>query len=150
MWDGGPTLRGMLSASCTYGLRAMAFLASRDPGNYVPIREISERLQISFHFLSKILHRLAAEGLVETYRGPNGGARLSRAPRAISVHDIVVAIDGPGLFKDCVLGLPGCGEAAPCPMHAAWAGQRAELEASFQSQHLEQMASGYVDLGERL
>lgn len=128
----------------------MAFLASGEPESFVPIRQISERLNISFHFLSKILHRLTAEGLVETYRGPNGGARLSRSARAISVHDIVVAIDGPGLFKECVLGLPGCGEAAPCPMHVAWAGQRAELEASFRSQHLEQMANGFLEDGERL
>jgi hypothetical protein len=36
------------------------------------------------------------------------------------LYEIVVAIDGEDLFRECVLGLPGCGDATPCPLHDEW------------------------------
>ena len=106
----------------------------------VSIREISDELDISFHFLTKIFQKMSQAGLLESFRGPNGGIMLSKPAAHISLLDIVLAIDGPDLFKECVLGLPGCGNEKPCPMHFRWATERARLESLFGQTTLAEMA----------
>lgn len=114
----------LLSKSCVYGLRAALYLANQEKGKFVPIRQMSDKLEISFHFLTKILQQLTAEGLLESFKGPNGGVRLVRTGNEVHLMDIVIAIDGPQLFTECALGLPGCGVKAPCPIHDKWAETR--------------------------
>jgi len=92
--------------------------------DYISIREISEKLGISFHFLTKILQQLSSAKLMESFRGPNGGIRLTRAGDQINLREIVEAIDGPELLTECALGLPGCGVEKPCPLHDKWAETR--------------------------
>lgn len=114
----------LLSKSCVYGLRASLYLASKKDGEYVPIRKVSDKLEISFHFLTKILQQLTAEGIMESFKGPNGGIRLNRHGSEVPLMDIVLAIDGPMLLTECALGLPGCGIKNPCPLHDKWAETR--------------------------
>lgn len=114
----------LLSKSCVYGLRASLYLASRTDGEFVPIKKMSDKLEISFHFLTKILQQLTAEGIMESFKGPNGGIRLNKDGSNVYLMDIVMAIDGPQLLTECALGLPGCGTKNPCPLHDKWAKTR--------------------------
>lgn len=66
-------------------------------------------------------------GLLESQRGPSDGGRLAQAPEAISLMDIVQAINGEALFTECILGLPGCGEQQPGPIHDTRAAERARI-----------------------
>lgn len=128
----------LLSKSCVYGLRATLYVASYDADRkFVPIREVAEELKISFHFLTKILQQLTEAGLMESYRGPNGGIALARAPASISLLDVVKAIDGDGAFRNCVLGLSECSDTSPCPMHGTWGRQRADLRDALSSATLD-------------
>lgn len=111
----------LLSKSCIYGIRAALFLAGQKNKDFTPIREMSDKLEISFHFLTKILQHLTGEKLLESFKGPNGGVRLAKPGDQITLMEVVVAIDGPGLFTECALGLPGCGVMKPCPLHDKWA-----------------------------
>lgn len=129
----------MLSRSCEYGLRAALYLASLDEEGYVPISTISEELDISFPFLTKIFQKLNDAGLLTSKRGPKGGVALTTSADEISLHDIVVAIDGDDLFEECVLGLPGCGDARPCPVHDRWSDERDRVEALFRDTSLADM-----------
>ena len=52
--------------------------------------------------VQKLVSRLSAAGLVESARGTGGGFRLSRPPAAITLADIVEAIDGPIAMTACV------------------------------------------------
>jgi FeS assembly SUF system regulator len=52
--------------------------------------------------VQKLVSRLSAAGLIESQRGTGGGFRLSRPPSAISVADIVEAIEGPIAMTACV------------------------------------------------
>lgn len=126
----------MLSKSCEYGLRAMLYLASHDHTGYVSIGTISEDLDISFPFLTKILQKLNDAGLLTSQRGPKGGVALTTSADEVTLYDIVVAIDGDELFEECVLGLPGCGEARPCPLHDHWAEERDRVEQLFRNTSL--------------
>lgn len=114
----------LLSKACVYGLRSSLYLASNQNGEYVSIREMSEKLDISFHFLTKILQQLSAAGLMESQKGPKGGVRLTKSGSQVSLYEIVAAIDGVELFTECALGLPGCGTKKPCPLHEKWSGTR--------------------------
>lgn len=114
----------LLSKSCVYGLRSALFLANQENGKFIPIRQMSDKLEISFHFLTKILQQLTAEGLMESFKGPNGGVRLAHKGSDVHLMDIVNAIDGPQLLTECALGLPGCGVKAHCPIHDKWAETR--------------------------
>lgn len=130
----------LLSKSCEYGLRAALFLAYTDEEGYTSIRKISDKLDISFHFLTKILQQLKTEGLVESFKGPNGGVQLSKSGEAIKLIEIVEAIDGDDLFTECVLGLPGCGDRKPCAMHHKWTNHRQGIKKMFETTTLKALA----------
>jgi Rrf2 family protein len=146
---GGPSVRSvfriadptMLSRSCEYGLRASLYLASLDHDGYVSIGTISEELGISFPFLTKIFQQLNDAGLLVSQRGPKGGVALTKPPDEVSLYDIVVAIDGDDFFHECVLGLPDCGEAEPCPLHDAWTEERNRVETLFRDATLAELPS---------
>ncbi|MGK7370476.1 MAG: RrF2 family transcriptional regulator [Candidatus Halalkalibacterium sp. M3_1C_030] len=130
----------LLSKSCVYGLRASLFLASNQDRDYISIREMSDKLNISFHFLTKILQQLSAAGLMESYKGPNGGIRLTKSGSEVNLFEIVAAIDGVELFTECALGLPGCGTAKPCPLHDKWAEARDGIRIMLENTDLVELA----------
>ncbi len=140
----------LLSKSCEYGLRAALYLASLEQSGYVSIRKISYELDLSFHFLTKILQKLTQAGLLASLRGPNGGVLLARPAGRITLLDLVLAIDGPALFQECILGLPGCGSQEPCPLHQAWATERERLHMLFEAHTLADLARDVEALGLRL
>jgi Rrf2 family protein len=129
----------MLSKSCEYGLRATLYLASRNDDGYVPISTISDELDISFAFLTKILQKLNDAGLLTSQRGPRGGVALTRDANGVTLYDVVAAIDGEGLFQECVLGLPDCGNAEPCPLHEQWVEKRNQMETMFRQATLAEL-----------
>lgn len=122
----------VFSKSCVYGIRALLYLAMENQRNFVPIKEISEKLNISFHFLTKILQNLTQHELVISFKGPKGGVSLARKADEISILDIVAAIDGSDIFSRCLLDLPGCSIEKPCPLHIMWGQIRENLRMSLQ------------------
>jgi Rrf2 family transcriptional regulator, iron-sulfur cluster assembly transcription factor len=142
----------LLSKSCRYGLRAVMFIAAQAPGRreYVPINIIAEKLNIPFHFLTKVLQQLTQASLLVSFRGPTGGVALARGPEEISVADVVVAMEGPGLFFTCVLGLEGCGVRPPCPLHKHWSEEREKIKADFQGTTIAMLAKDINALNQRL
>lgn len=140
----------LLSKSCVYGLRASIYLALHADREYVSISEVSEKLGISFHFLTKILQQLTQKGLLTSYRGPNGGVAFVRPARDIIIYDIVAAIDGDDIFTSCILSLPGCGNQTPCPLHESWALIRNKIKTLFLTTSLADLAKGVRENNLRL
>ena len=121
----------LLSKSCEYAIRAALYVAMRAPGGYTTVREVSTALGMPYPFLAKIAQTLTQAGILRTLRGPSGGVTLARPAAEITLKEIVVATDGPAIFRECVLGLPGCGDRTPCPLHDEWAPARARVERMF-------------------
>ena len=71
-----------------YTLRVLIFCAS-NPERLVTISEIADAYSVSRNHLTKIVHELGRQGVIETVRGRGGGLRLLRAPSDISVGEIV-------------------------------------------------------------
>lgn len=129
-----------LSKSCTYAVRASVYLALRQEDRFVPIREISAKLDISYHFLTKILQTLTSSDILTSYRGPKGGVGLARPASEISVLDIILAMERPDYFEECLLGFPGCGESKPCPLHDSWQAMRERMRSAFKVMSLGELA----------
>jgi len=121
----------LLSRKCVYGLRAVLYIAKNNNDGYVPISEISENLEISFHFLTKILQILTQNNIMESYRGPSGGINLAKPATEIKIIDIIRFIDGDQVFHQCILGLPDCNDAQPCPLHDQWTSYCKSLKDNF-------------------
>lgn len=110
----------IFSKSCEYAIQAALYLATKSEGVPVHLREIADNLQIPQHFLSKILQTLTRDEIVVSQKGSHGGFKLGRPAAAITVGDIVRAVDGEAFLSQCVLGFPACGDDFPCPVHDSW------------------------------
>ena len=64
--------------------------------------------------MAKVLQLLARRGLLTSHQGTRGGYRLARAASAISVADIIQAIDGPLTVTACSTEAENCGQFAKC------------------------------------
>ena len=140
----------VLSKSSEYGLRALLYMVGKGGQEYVSIREMSEQLDISFHFLTKILQSLTQANILASYRGPSGGVAFNISPEKILLSDVVRVLEGDDFFETCLLGLPGCGEKAPCPMHQFWKEIRGALRREFETTTLSEMGQTALSRSLRL
>lgn len=95
----------MISQTVEYALRAMSYLASA-PGEAANARSIAGATLVPQGYLSKIMRAMVCADLVTSFRGPHGGFKLARAPGAISVLDIVNAVDPIQRIARCPLNNP--------------------------------------------
>ena len=130
----------LFSKACEYGIRAVIYLAVNQERPFVPIKEISEMLNISFHFLTKILQDLTAAGLIKSQKGAKGGVGLNNSADKITVYDVVKVLDGETLFEECVLGLPGCSDDNPCSLHKHWRNIKLEIQNSLKTETMDNVA----------
>ncbi|MCA8884524.1 MAG: Rrf2 family transcriptional regulator [Rhodobacteraceae bacterium] len=82
-----------LSTKGRYAMVALTDLALQPEDGLVTLGEIAKRQSISLAYLEQLFVKLRRAGLVESVRGPGGGYRLSRAPSAIRVSEILGAVD---------------------------------------------------------
>lgn len=140
----------LLSKSCVYGIRASIYIASEAVDNYISISKVAKDLNLSAHFLTKILQQLTNEGLLLSHKGPKGGVKFSKDTKDISLFEIISAIDGMSLFDECALGLEGCGIYKPCPLHDTWTVHRNNLKELFEQESLADLAKNVKSAGLRL
>ena len=82
-----------LTTKGRFAVTAMIDLALREQRGAVTLAAISARQQISLSYLEQLFSRLRRAGVVESTRGPGGGYSLGRKAEAISVADIILAVD---------------------------------------------------------
>jgi len=133
-----------LSKSCLYGIRSVLYLAIENKRNYISIREISEELDIPFHYLTKILQRLNHQGIVKSVKGPKGGVTFDRAPEKISLYDLITAIDGQEIFTRCLIADVKCSSQNPCVFHRLIYDPRTILQKDLKIKNIKQAAQGVL------
>jgi Rrf2 family protein len=111
-----------------YALRALCYLAAQD-GRTVSRSEIQLRQGVPPHFLSKILRRLVAKGLLESVPGARGGFRLGQPSGEISVRQVYECVEGSLCLIDCLEQDGFCHFTPVCTQRDIWRGaQRVLLE----------------------
>jgi Rrf2 family protein len=85
----------MLTAKGKYSLKALAHLATLEPGATAQAIDIAATNNIPKKFLDAILGALRNAGIVYSRKGPGGGYMLARAPSNIKIGQVIRTIDGP-------------------------------------------------------
>ena len=102
-----------------YATLVLTVLAAR-PADVLSAPELAEQAGLEAPTVAKVLKPLAQAGLVEGFRGANGGYRLARAAEAISLVEIVEAMEGPLGMTECSLHDGHCGLETSCGVRANW------------------------------
>lgn len=111
----------MLSTRASdYALRGMLHLARQSNGKLSMAAEIALAEDMPEYFFSKIFQNLAKSGLVDSFRGSNGGFKLAKSPDEIKILEIIEAIDGPIAASKCVNAPDSCDRSSTCPIHPIW------------------------------
>lgn len=87
---------------------------------FVSLQAIAGNMQLSQGYLEEIAASLKKAGLIVGKQGPNGGYRLARKPTAISLEEIIVALEGPVELVDCQSSRTQCPVAEKCASKQIW------------------------------
>lgn len=102
-----------------YAVTAMLDLALHAERGPVSLAEIAGRQGISQSYLEQLFSRLRKRSLVDGTRGPGGGYRLGRPRDAISVADVIDAVDENVDATKCG-GQRNCHDERRCLTHDLW------------------------------
>ena len=116
-----------ITRQADYALRAMIYLAQIEPNQRAATSQIADVQRIPPSFLAKIISQLSIAGLIHTSRGARGGVSLARSPEAISVLEVVEAIDGPLMLNECSQDVDACPFGSDCPLRPLWCETQAEM-----------------------
>lgn len=109
-----------------YGIRALIHLANAGEG-LAKAGDIGSAMEIPVGFLQQVLQELQRARLVTSRPGPNGGYALARPAEAITVREIVEALEGPFEAGECALRGGPCHWEEVCALHWVWSSARAAL-----------------------
>ena len=104
-----------------YGIVLLTRFAALPPGSVRNARDLAHEEGLPAPMVSKILKLLGRSGLLVSHRGATGGYHLARAADAITVGEIVAALEGPIALTECLqAGLSPCSIEASCPTRPNW------------------------------
>jgi FeS assembly SUF system regulator len=107
-----------ISKMTDYAILMMVEL-TRD-GEMLSAQALSERIHVEVPTASKVLKLLAGNDLLESYRGANGGYRVSRTAAEISVAEVIAAIEGPIAMTECSVEEGLCSQEDNCELRSNW------------------------------
>ena len=89
-----------------YALRILTAMAGYT--EVTDAKTIAEDTSVTIRFTLKILHKLVQGGLVQSYKGVNGGYKLKASPESITLKNVIELIDGPIAIARCLESEEGC------------------------------------------
>ena len=107
-----------ISSRGQYGLRAMAYLASRYGEGPIRLRTVAEAEELPAKYLEQLVGRLRQAGLVKANRGARGGVMLAKAPDRITAREVIAVLEGSLAPVDCLESKNG--HADRCVPHPLW------------------------------
>ena len=123
----------MISTKGRYALRVMLDLASQPSEEYISLKAISDRQEVSMKYLEAIVANLSKAGMLASLRGKSGGYRLNKDASAYSVGDVLRAAEGELNTVNCLEeSKGGCNRAGECLTLPLW-------------QKLDQIVGDYLD-----
>jgi Rrf2 family protein len=132
-----------ITRQADYAIRAVRYLSNLGPNQRAATSLVAKDQRIPPSFLAKIISQLSIAGLLHTSRGARGGVSLARAPKEISLLDVVEAIDGPILLNECVADLNMCTFEIDCPLKPIWSDAQVELVGKLKTTMFDQFSNGY-------
>lgn len=117
-----------LSRPAEYGLRAMTYIARLNTNERIRTQDLAEAVDLPAPFLSKVMRRLTAVGILDAKKGHHGGFLLAKRPEEVRFIDIMHAVDFEPNADHCLFGLAHCDASNPCPLHPEWSALKEHIE----------------------
>lgn len=136
----------ILSKSTEYAIRALIFvqmqnIAEKRPG----VTEIANGIEAPVAFTAKILHLLTTHRLLYSLKGKGGGFYFPDNHTDLTVYDVILTIEGGGIFTECAIGLKSCSDKNPCPIHKEYEKVREQFLSMSKKQTIFLMAQKTVN-----
>lgn len=113
----------LISTKGRYSLRVMIDLAEHRSEEYIPLKEIADRQEISEKYLESIIPMLVKNGLIVGLRGKGGGYRLIHSPDQYIVGDILRLTEESLAPVSCLTsGSVSCSKFSGCKTLSLWQG----------------------------
>lgn len=106
---------------CDYACR-MLRAAYKNGESYVSVSDIAEQEGIPYAFARSIQHDLVKGGLIKTVRGARGGLALNCDPAAVTLLEVLEAVQGPVSISLCVMDPAYCEKRHDCAYNKLWQG----------------------------
>jgi Rrf2 family transcriptional regulator, iron-sulfur cluster assembly transcription factor len=110
----------LLSTKGRYAVMAIVEVARQGDAKPLSLSDISSRLELSLAYLEQLFMKLRRKGLVRSVRGPGGGYVLGREAGAISIAEVMAAVDEPVRMTRCETIGDGCVASRRCSTHYLW------------------------------
>src|SRR5437762_10755944 len=135
----------ILSKLADYGVIVASHLAAQ-PDRQETAAVVAAATRLPPATVAKLLKALAHAGLVSATRGSAGGYRLARPPAAISVAQVVAAIDGDIGMTQCSVHAEDCERTTYCPTRPHWAAINRAVNTALAAVTLADMISPFAFL----
>ncbi|WP_311492490.1 Rrf2 family transcriptional regulator [uncultured Anaerococcus sp.] len=99
-----------LSTRGRYGLRAVCYIAENQNKGFIPVSEISEKLNLSENYLEQLVRILKKDGLIISSRGPKGGYKINSDLDKVTIGQILRSLEGDMTTSECVSGKYICND----------------------------------------
>jgi Rrf2 family iron-sulfur cluster assembly transcriptional regulator len=129
-----------LTTKGRFAVTAMMDLAMNGGHGPVTLAGISRRQGISLSYLEQLFGKLRRHTLVDSVRGPGGGYTLARDTNAVSVADIIIAVDEPLDATQCG-GKENCQDEQRCMTHDLWSKLNEKMYEYLQSVKLSELVA---------
>ena len=134
----------IFSKATGYGIRALAYIASR-PGNCLcGLQEIADHEEIPPAYLRKVLGELRRHRLLRSVKGIHGGYELSRAPEAITLWEVFSVLEPDPYMDTCLVRNRVCTPESTCAFHDDWQKIRLDLVTLLQTRTIAEAAIAIV------
>ena len=134
-----------LTRAADYAVRVMIHLAGHATGVRTTRVELASSGDVPEHFLSKILQALSRSGLINSHRGVTGGYVLARPAEAITLLEVIEALEGPIVLNVCLTAGPSCERKGWCSVHPVWSEAQAALTGVLRGYSLAELAQAAAD-----
>ncbi|SRR5579871_2291039 len=98
-----------MTRATSYAVHALVHMANQKGDRPLASHQTAKERGIPERFLLKVLKPLVSRGILKSVKGPNGGYRLAKPPKDITLLEIIEAVDGPLQSQDGFEGLTGGG-----------------------------------------
>ena len=109
----------ILTKTTEYAVRVLTYMASHDKGLY-SANYLHKKLNIPYKYLTRLMTDLSKRDCIESVKGRDGGFRLVKNIKEITLANIIEAVEGMDSFNACILGFHECSSENPCAMHYVW------------------------------
>ena len=107
------------SKTTEYSFRILSYMA-KDEERLYTTTDLYEDLKIPFRYLRKLMTILSNNSLLVSFKGKNGGYRLSKRSGKIRLSDIVKVTGDSQTVSKCFFGFQDCPLTEKCAMHERW------------------------------